>query len=135
MAADRSSKNIVIAGASSLLGNELKALLEERRFASWDLQLVDEDVAAGTLTEAGGEPALIQKVDEDTFSGARFAFLTGSKAFSARCLAPAKEAGAIVGDLSAATLSDPDAVPWFPKIQVLTGKTIAKNSSAFSVFS
>ena len=135
MAADRSSKNIVIAGASSLLGNELKSLLEESRFASWDLQLVDEDVAAGTLTVAGGEPAVIQKIDEDTFRGARFAFLTGSKAFSKRCLAPAKEAGAIVADFSDATLSDPDAIPWFPKIQSLTGKTVAKDGRVFCVFS
>ena len=135
MAADRNQQTIVIAGASSLLGSELKSLLEESRFASWDLQLVDEDVAAGTLTEAGGEPAVIQKVDEDSFRGARLAFLTGSKTFSARCLAPAKEAGASVADLSAATLSDPDAVPWFPKIQALTGKTAAKNSRVFSVFS
>src|SRR5277367_2904398 len=135
MAADRNQKTIVIAGASSLLGSELKSLLEESRFASWDLQLVDEDVAAGTLTEAGGEPAVIQKVDEDTFRGARFAFLTGSKAFSKRCLAPAKEAGAAVADLSGATLSDPDAIPWFPEIQALTGKTIAKKSSVFCVFS
>jgi aspartate-semialdehyde dehydrogenase len=135
MAADRNQKSIVIAGASSLLSSELKSLLEESRFASWDLQLVDEDVAAGTLTEAGGEPAVIQKVDEDTFRGARFVFLTGSKAFSTRCLAPVKEAGAAVADLSGAALSDPDAIPWFPKIQALTGKTIAKNSRVFSVFS
>jgi len=135
MVADRKQQTIVIAGASSLLGSELKSLLEESRFASWDLQLVDEDVAAGTLTEAGGEPAVIQKVDGDTFRSARLAFLAGSKPFSARCLAPAKEAGAIVADLSAATLSDPDAVPWFPKIQALTGKTIGKNSRVFSVFS
>jgi aspartate-semialdehyde dehydrogenase len=135
MAADRNSKSIVVAGASSLLGNELKSLLEESRFASWDLQLVDEDVAAGTLTVAGGEPAVIQKIDEDTFRGARFAFLAGSKAFSKRCLAPAKEAGAIVADFSGATLSDPDAIPWFPRIQALTGKTIAKSGRVFCVFS
>jgi aspartate-semialdehyde dehydrogenase len=135
MAADRNSKSIVIAGASSLLGNELKSLLEESRFASWDLQLVDEDVAAGTLTVAGGEPAVIQKIDEDTFRGAHFAFLTGSKAFSKRCLAPAKEAGAIVADFSGATLSDPDAIPWFPKIQSLTGKAVPKSGRVFCVFS
>ena len=55
MSADRNSERIVIAGASSLLGGELKTVLEESYFAGWDLRLVDEDVAAGTLTEAGGE--------------------------------------------------------------------------------
>jgi len=48
---------MVIAGASSLLGAELKSLLEESRFAGWDFSLLDEEIAAGTLTEAGGEPA------------------------------------------------------------------------------
>jgi len=50
---------MVIAGASSLLGAELKSLLEESRFAGGDFRLVDEEVVAGTLTEAGGEPAVI----------------------------------------------------------------------------
>src|SRR5258708_10284261 len=54
---ERDPHRIVIAGASSLLGAELKSLLEESRFAGWDLRLVDEEVSAGTLTVAGGEPA------------------------------------------------------------------------------
>ena len=57
MSADRNSQRIVLAGASSLLGSEVKSLLEESRFAGWDLRLVDEDEAAGILTEAGGEAA------------------------------------------------------------------------------
>ena len=54
---ERESNRIVIAGAASLLGAELKSLLEESKFAGWDFRLVDEEIAAGTLTEAGGEPA------------------------------------------------------------------------------
>ncbi len=71
MSADRNSQRIVLAGASSLLGSEVKSLLEESRFAGWDLRLVDEDEAAGILTEAGGEAALIQRVEEGTFRGLR----------------------------------------------------------------
>ena len=85
MPEERNSQRIVIAGASSLLGGELKSLLEESRFAGWDLRLVDEERAAGLLTEAAGEPAVIQRVEEDTFRGARFAFLTGSSAFGKLC--------------------------------------------------
>jgi len=135
MSADRHSQRIVIAGASSLLGGELKTLLEESRFAGWDLRLVDEDVAAGTLTEAGGEAAVIQRVEEETFRGARYAFLAGSESFGRLCLGPAREAGATIIDFTQATLSDPDATPWFPKIEALTGKTIAKHGKTFSVFS
>jgi len=43
---------LVIAGASSLLGAELKSLLEGSRFAASDFRLLDEELAAGTLTEA-----------------------------------------------------------------------------------
>jgi aspartate-semialdehyde dehydrogenase len=135
MPADRNSQRIVVAGASSLLGGELKALLEESRFAGWDLRLVDEDQAAGILTEAGGEAALIQRVEEDTFQGARFAFLTGSHGFGKRCLGPARGAGATVIDLSHASMSAPDGVPWFPKIEQLSGRVASKKSNVFGVCS
>ena len=135
MGADRRTEKIVIAGASSLLGSELKSLLEESRFAGWDYRLVDEEIAAGTLTEAGGEAAIIQKVEEDSFEGARYAFLTGSIAFGKQCLGPAKEAGARIIDLSRASLADPDATPWFPRIEALTGKSASKNAKSYLVCS
>jgi aspartate-semialdehyde dehydrogenase len=135
MSTDRRAQKIVIAGASSLLGAEVKTLLEESRFAGWDLRLVDEEEVAGTLTEAAGEATLIQRIEEDTFHGARFAFLTGSTQFAKQCIEPAKQSGAVILDLSRASLSDPDATPWFPKIEALTGKSANKQSRVFSVFS
>ena len=78
---ERESQRIVIAGASSLVGAELKTLLEEGQFSGWDLRLVDEEAAAGTLTEAGGEPVVIQPVDEGSFERALFVFFTGSPQF------------------------------------------------------
>lgn len=135
MSAIRNSQRMVIAGASSLLGGELKSLLEESRFAGWDLRLVDEELAVGTLTEAAGEPAVIQRVEEDTFHGARLAFLAGSSEFGKLCLGPARQAGATIIDFTHASMSDPDATPWFPKIAHLTGRSVAKGARTFSVFS
>ena len=135
MSAERNSQRMVIAGASSLLGGELKSLLEESRFAGWDLHLVDEELAVGTLTEAGGEPAVIQRVEEDTFRGARITFLAGSSEFGRLCLGPARQAGATIIDFTHASLSDPDATPWFSKIEHLTGRSVAKGARTFSVFS
>jgi aspartate-semialdehyde dehydrogenase len=132
---DPRAQRIVIAGASSLLGNEVKTVLEESRFAGWDLRLVDEELVAGTLTEAGGEATLIQRVEEETFHGARYAFLTGSSAFAKSCIGHAHVAGATIIDLSQAALANPDAVPWFPRIEALTGKTAAKDAKSFCVFS
>jgi len=135
MALDRRGERIVIAGASSLLGGELKTVLEESRFGGWDLRLVDEEIAAGTLTEAGGEAAVIQSIDEDSFRGARYAFLAGSSAFGKQCLGPAKEAGARVLDFTGASLKEPDAIPWFPRIDGLSGKTLDKNRGVYAVCS
>lgn len=135
MTRDSQQQRIVITGASSLLGGELKSLLEESRFAGWDLRLVDEEEAAGTLTEAGGEAAVIQRLGEDAFRGARYAFLTGSRAFGKQCLGPARGAGATIIDYSHATLANPDATPWFPKIEALSRRRVAKNAQTFSVFS
>lgn len=110
---ERDSHRIVIAGASSLLGAELKSLLEESRFAGWDIQLVDEEAAAGTLTEAGGEPAVIQPVEEGTFDRARFIFFTGSAEFTNANLATAQSSGATVIDLSGGALDAAQARAWF----------------------
>jgi aspartate-semialdehyde dehydrogenase len=106
--------SLVIAGASSLLGAELKSLLEESRFAGWDFSLLDEETAAGILTEAAGEPAVIQPVEEGSFSRAKFIFFTGSEAFAQRNLPAARESGATVIDLSGAALSVKGAQVWFP---------------------
>src|SRR2546430_2287847 len=113
MPLQRDSHRIVIAGASSLLGVELKSLLEASRFAGSDLSLVDEETAAGTLTEAGGEPKLIQPVEEGTFSGAKVIFFTGSAAFTERNLSAAQSSGATIVDLSGATLKLQNVRVWF----------------------
>jgi aspartate-semialdehyde dehydrogenase len=111
---ERDSNRIVIAGASSLLGAELKSLLEESRFAGWDLRLVDEEVAAGTLTEAGGEPAVIQPVEEGSFDRARFVFFAGSSEFTRVNLGAARLGGGTVIDLSGGSLGGAETTLWHP---------------------
>ena len=96
----RSVRRIAIAGASSLVGNELKQLVEEGRFADADLRLLDEEILAGTLTEAGGEPTVVQAVEEDSFRHADIVFFTGSPGFAQKHYGAAKHAEALVVDLS-----------------------------------
>src|SRR6267154_735169 len=115
---ERASNRIVIAGASALLGAELKSLLEESRFAGWDLRLVDEELAAGTLTEAGGEPAVIQPVEEGSFEHARLVFFTGSLAFTKVNLGAARAGGATVIDLSGGSLGEKETRIWYPRAEV-----------------
>src|ERR1700686_1701386 len=115
MATPLESRRVVIAGASSLLGAELKSLLEESRFAASDFRLVDEEAVAGMLTEAGGEPAVIQPVEEDSFTKTWIVFFTGSPQFTKRNLDLARRSGARVVDLSGEIAGYPDAQTWLSK--------------------
>ena len=122
---ERDSLRIVIAGASSLLGAELKSLLEQSRFAASDFRLLDEELAAGTLTAAGGEPAVIRPVEEDSFDRARFVFFAGSPEFTRANFALAQRNGAAIIDLSGYAVSLSQSVPWFRGLESLRGQASA----------
>src|ERR1700688_3110855 len=113
------SIRVVIAGAASLRGKDLKVWLEESGFPAGEIHLVDEEFAAGTLTEVGGEPAVIQLLNESTFDRAKFAFLAGSDSFAVQCAEPAMRAGAAVIDLSSALAGALGARPWIPRLDDL----------------
>jgi len=94
------SYRVAIVGASSLLGKELKVVLEDRHFAAIDIHLLDASVMAGTLTEAGGEPTFIRSIDKDSFEGLRFVFFAGNPADAEQNWQAARSAGATVIDLT-----------------------------------
>lgn len=130
---EKGSNRIVIAGASSLLGAELRSLLEESRFAGAEFRLVDEEIAAGVLTEAGGEPAIIQPVEEGTFDRAAKVFFTGSADFTRANLAAARAAKAKVIDLSGAIAAESETVSWFPKLDSLHARNFPKDASVYAI--
>jgi len=119
MPTDVQAYRVAIAGASSLRGKELKQLLEDGSFPATEIRLLDEDIAAGTLTEAGGEPVVIQTVDDDSFERVRFAFFAGTPAFAARHWEAAERAGATVIDLSGGLADVPSAQRWIPALDSL----------------
>jgi aspartate-semialdehyde dehydrogenase len=121
---ERESQRIVIAGASSLLGAELKSLLEESKFSGWDFRLVDEEIAAGTLTEAGGEPAVIQPVEEGSFEKARLIFFTGSFDFTLANFEMAQSSGAVIIDLSGHSVPFANTFVWYPQIGKLRSQAL-----------
>ncbi|MGH9775562.1 MAG: Asd/ArgC dimerization domain-containing protein [Candidatus Acidiferrales bacterium] len=107
---------VVIAGASSLRGRELKQVFEDRHFPATDYDLLDESIAAGTLTEAGGEPAVVRAFDEQSFDGAQFVFFAGNRE-DARVFAPAAiRAGAKIIDLTGGLRGEPAAIAWIPAL-------------------
>jgi aspartate-semialdehyde dehydrogenase len=113
------SFRVAIVGASSLRGKDLGELIAERSFSASDLRLIDDDAAAGTLTEAGGEPAFIQAMAEDSFAGVDFAFFAGRPEFTIRHWEKAARAGATVVDMSGAFVDLRESQPWIPALDAV----------------
>ena len=97
-------------------GKELKLVLEDRNFPASEIELFDESVMAGTLTEAGGEPTFIRALDEDSFDRVQLAFFAGSVADAEQNWQTAQRAGATVIDLTGAAAAAGLAVPWIPSL-------------------
>ena len=127
---------VAIAGASSLLGKELKQVLEDRNFPASEIILLDESVRAGTLTETAGEPTFIRELEEDSFEGARFVFFTGNASDAASNWPAAQRAGASVIDLTGAASSDAHAIRMIPALHKVFSPLPAKgaNGSARGVY-
>ena len=102
---------ITIAGASSLLGKEVIGLLPSSAVPTHELKLLDDAALEGTLTDAGGEPAVIHKLVPGSFEGAGLVLFTGLEEFAARHWAEAERAGAAVIDLSGGLSGVRKAVP------------------------
>jgi len=127
------SLRVAIVGASSLLGKELKQILEDRHFPASDIVLLDESVMAGTLTEAAGEATFIRALDEDSFEGAQFAFFCSAVQDAEGSRRAAEAAGATVIDLTG-SLDAGSTRKWIPSLDfvlpAMPGTTGAYSSPA-----
>ncbi|HET9399717.1 MAG TPA: Asd/ArgC dimerization domain-containing protein [Candidatus Acidoferrales bacterium] len=108
---------IVVAGATSLLGKELVEALGAGRFASAELQLLDEEIVAGTLAAAAGEAFVVRPVDADSFERAQLTFFAGHPAFARANVEAALRAGSRVIDLSGGLLGRESAAVSIPSLE------------------
>ena len=93
---------IAIAGASSLLGRELKDCLSESPFASASFALLGEEEAKGQLDQVGDEVTFIQSVTAEAFERADFTFFCGSERITREHWRHALRMGSTVLDLTGA---------------------------------
>jgi aspartate-semialdehyde dehydrogenase len=93
---------IAIAGASTLLGRELKDVLSESTLAAANFALLDEDDAQGQLDQVGDEITFVQALSADAFDHADFTFFSGSENLTRAHWRNALRAGSTVIDLSGA---------------------------------
>lgn len=93
---------IAIAGASSLVGRELKDVISESPLASASFALLDEEVAQGQLDQVGDEVTFIQAISADAFEQADFTFFCGPENLTRRHWREALRSGSTVLDLTGA---------------------------------
>lgn len=120
------SYRIGIVGASSLAGKELADVLGESVLAASTFVLLDGEELAGSLTSAGEEAAVIQRLDADSFAGMDIAFFSSTPEITKSLWQAARKAGAGIVDLTNALGEEADVFvrsPWVE--EVLTEKASA----------
>jgi aspartate-semialdehyde dehydrogenase len=93
---------IAIAGASTLLGRELKDAISESPLAAATFVLLDEEEAQGQLDQVADEVTFIQPIGPDAFEKVDFTFLCGTEALTRKHWSQALRSGSTVLDLSGA---------------------------------
>jgi len=93
---------IAIAGASTLLGRELKEVLSESPLAAASLVLLDEEESQGQLDQVGDEVTFVQAIDEEAFERMDFTFFAGTENLTRKHWRQALRSGSTVLDLSGA---------------------------------
>ena len=91
---------IAIAGASTLLGRELKDGLSESPLAAADVILLDDAAAHGQLDQVGDEVTFVHAIEADAFEHVDFTFFTGTEDLTRRHWRQALRSGSTVLDLS-----------------------------------
>ena len=106
---------IAIAGASTLLGKELKEAISDSPLAAATFTLLDEDDALGQLDQVGDEITFVQAVGPESFDKVDFTFFCGSEDLTRKHWRGALRAGSTVLDLSGALDREPGVLvraPW-----------------------
>jgi aspartate-semialdehyde dehydrogenase len=93
---------IAIAGASTLVGRELKEALSESPLAASTIVLLDENDALGQLDQVGDEVTFVQAIAPDAFERIDFTFFCGGEDLTRKHWREALRAGSTVLDLSGA---------------------------------
>jgi aspartate-semialdehyde dehydrogenase len=106
---------IAIAGASTLLGRELKEALTDSPLAAASFLLLDDAEAHGQLDQVGDEVTVVQAVEADSFEKVDFTFFAGTETLTRSHWRAALRGGSTVLDLSGALDREPGVLmraPW-----------------------
>ena len=106
---------IAIAGASTLVGREVKDALSESPLAAANFVLLDDEEAQGQLDQVGDEITFVQAISPDAFDHVDFTFFCGAEELTRKYWRNALRSGSTVLDLSGALDQETGVVvraPW-----------------------
>ena len=131
---------IAIAGASTLLGRELKEALSDSTLAGATFVLLDEEGAQGQLDQVGDEVTIVQAIDVDAFERVDFTFFAGSEGMTRKHWRQALRSGSTVLDLSGALDQEAGVLvraPWLgrdePGVDLFTPAVVPAHPAAIAI--
>ncbi|MGB7985944.1 MAG: segregation protein B, partial [Terracidiphilus sp.] len=117
---------IAIAGASTLVGREVKDALSESPLAAANFVLLDAVEAQGQLDQVGDEITFVQAIAADAFENVDFTFFCGTEDLTRKHWRDALRSGSTVLDLSGALDQETGVVvraPWLESESSSSAKT------------
>jgi len=127
---------VAIVGATGMVGQEMKRVLEQREFPTAGLTLLASERSRGRSFDFRGETLPVQVLDESSFEGVDIALFSAGTSISREFAPIAAGAGAIVIDNSNAFRMDPDVPLVVPEVnasKALEHKGIIANPNCSTI--
>ncbi|BBB29425.1 aspartate-semialdehyde dehydrogenase [Neptunomonas japonica] len=108
--------DVVVVGATGLVGENILSVLEERAFPIGNVYLLASERSTGTKITFKGQTLTVQSVVDFDFSQAQIAFFSASEEVAIQYAPIAADAGCVVIDTSSAFCNDPDVPLVIPEV-------------------
>ena len=104
----KKSWNIALVGATGLVGEQVREVLDERGFPVAAIRYLAHGKGVGAILEFGGKPVPVEELRHDSFEGIDIAFFCAGSSQSREFCPSAARAGAVCIDTSSAWRMDPE---------------------------
>jgi aspartate-semialdehyde dehydrogenase len=108
--------NLAIVGATGAVGEQMRAVLEERQFPVGELRLLASERSAGQFLQFGGHQRRVDVLTENSFDNIDIALFSAGGSVSAKFAPAAVSAGAVVVDNTACFRMEPDVPLVVPEV-------------------
>jgi aspartate-semialdehyde dehydrogenase len=127
---------VAIVGATGMVGQEMRRVLQQREFPLADLTLLASQRSRGRTLEFRGETLPVQVLDRDSFDGIELALFSAGTGISSEFSPLAVESGAVVVDNSNAFRMEPGVPLVVPEVnpgEALKHKGIISNPNCSTI--